>query len=62
MNGRVRAAVSLLTTAWLLLAQSGPAFAYLKFGFDVNGRQVVLRWTTTPRYFVTSSGVSARGG
>jgi len=36
-----------------------PAFAYLKFGFDVNGRQVTLKWNTTPvRYFVNNQGVN----
>jgi hypothetical protein len=57
MTARVRGAVSLLTIVWLVLAQSSPAFAYLKFGFEVNGHQVVLRWSGTPRYFVTSLGV-----
>src|SRR5262245_60759140 len=32
-----------------------PAFAYLKFGTSVNGRQVTLKWMQTPvKYFVSS--------
>jgi Matrixin len=41
-----------------LWACTNPAFAYLKFGTMVAGREVVLKWTTTPRYFVTDAGVS----
>jgi hypothetical protein len=41
-----------------LLAFAQPAFAYLKFGVTVGGRQVTLRWAQTPvRYFVTGAGV-----
>jgi carboxypeptidase family protein/matrixin len=46
-------------TAWativaLLFAQVQPAFAYLKLGVRVGGRQVPTRWTQTPvRYFVS---------
>jgi matrixin/carboxypeptidase family protein len=40
----------------LLLAPAPPAFAYLKFGTQVNGQQVSLKWTQTPvRYFVNST-------
>jgi hypothetical protein len=39
----------------LLLASAEPAFAYLKLGTRVNGRQVTLTWAQTPvRYFVSS--------
>jgi hypothetical protein len=35
-----------------------PALAYLKLGFDINGRREPLRWRTTPvRYFVADRGV-----
>jgi hypothetical protein len=35
-----------------------PAFAYLKFGIDVGGRQIALKWTRVPvRYFVSDRGV-----
>jgi hypothetical protein len=43
----------------VLFGTASPAFAYLKFGFDTGGRQVTLKWTTTPvRYFVTDQGVT----
>lgn len=41
----------------LLAAPAQPAFAYLKFGTRVNGRQVTLTWAQSPvRYFVSSRG------
>ena len=43
-----------LLAAALVLAHGQPSFAYLKFGSTVNGRQVTLRWTQTPRYFVSA--------
>jgi hypothetical protein len=37
---------------------AGPALAYLKLGFEMNGRSVSLKWTPAPvRYFVTNRGV-----
>src|SRR5205809_366492 len=42
----------------ILLGHVRPALAYLKFGFDINGRQVTLKWSAMPvRYFVTDQGV-----
>ena len=42
----------------LALADSGPAFAYLKMGFDFGGRQLTMRWTRFPvRYVVSDAGV-----
>src|SRR3954447_25058995 len=39
-------------------AQPRPAFAYLKLGFEMNGRQITLKWSTLPvRYYVTQAGV-----
>jgi hypothetical protein len=47
----------MLTTA-LVLACGAPVLAYLKLGFDLNGRRASLRWTRTPvEYFVTERGV-----
>jgi hypothetical protein len=47
-----------LTTA-LVVACGAPAWAYLKLGFDLNGRRSSIRWTRTPvQYFVTERGVS----
>jgi hypothetical protein len=41
--------------AIVLTVPAEPAFAYLKFGTRVNGRQVTLKWVQTPvRYFVSS--------
>src|SRR5262245_19851354 len=48
-----RAAV--LVTSIVVVAAAEPAFAYLKFGTRVNGRQVTLQWAQTPvHYFVSS--------
>jgi len=45
--------VFLVLTAW-----AQPAFAYLKFGYEVNGKQHTLKWSTSPvQYFVTDAGV-----
>jgi len=42
--------------AIFLTVPAEPAFAYLKFGTRVNGRQVTLKWMQTPvRYFISSS-------
>ena len=44
--------------ATLVIGQPTPALAYLKFGYQVNGQEFTLRWTTTPvRYFVTAASV-----
>ncbi len=44
-----------LLLSFLLVVPAPPAFAYLKFGTRVNGRQVTLKWAQTPvRYFVSS--------
>jgi hypothetical protein len=56
-----RRSVSALLTCVVIAAMvvpAQPAFAYLKFGVRVNGRQVTLKWSQTPvRYFVTDGGV-----
>jgi hypothetical protein len=47
-----------LTMLALLCLEPSQASAYLKFGYEVNGKEYTLRWTTTPvRYFVTDAGV-----
>ncbi len=43
--------------AAVLVVSTSPAFAYLKFGVEVGGRTVVLKWSATPRYFVNDTGV-----
>lgn len=50
--------VAVLTAVCLLVAQAQPAFAYLKFGVTVGGRQMTLKWTQTPvQYFVSDDSV-----
>jgi len=54
----VRARLCLLTIAVMLFSHARPALAYLKFGVDVGGHQVILRWAATPvRYFVSDPGI-----
>ena len=54
----MKRSLALTLAAALTLGQSTPAFAYLKFGVPVGGRQVTLRWAQTPvRYFVAGTGV-----
>ena len=55
----VRARVITATLLFALVAGlPAPVFAYLKFGYEVNGRERTLKWTTAPvRYYVTDSGV-----
>lgn len=38
----------------IVLALPQPAAAYLKFGITAGGRQVTLKWSQTPRYFVSA--------
>ena len=50
--------VCALTMLALLCLEPSQASAYLKFGYEVNGKEYTLKWTTTPvRYFVTDAGV-----
>lgn len=51
--------LALISAAALVLGQSTPALAYLKFGVPVGGQQVTLKWEQSPvRYFVSNSGVA----
>jgi matrixin/carboxypeptidase family protein len=52
----------LLVAALFLAAQVQPAFAYVKFGTEVNGRSVTVTWTQTPRYFVNPQSVPGVSG
>ena len=53
-NHERRKRTSIAVVVALFFAHAQPAFAYLKFGVRVGGRQVTLRWTQTPvRYFVS---------
>jgi hypothetical protein len=53
----VKRPLALVIVAALVLGQSSPALAYLKFGVPVRGQQVTLKWSQTPRYFVSNTGV-----
>lgn len=49
---------SLFLLIVLIVGKPMPAQAYLKFGYEANGRERTLKWTTTPvRYYVTDVGV-----
>ena len=56
--------VCALTVLALVCLEPSRASAYLKFGYEVNGKEYTLKWTSTPvRYFVTDAGVrSAQSG
>jgi matrixin len=58
ITGRaVRHLIVVALAALMVFGNAPSALAYLKFGFDVNGRQVALKWNTTPvRYFVNNQG------
>jgi matrixin len=54
----VHRALVLVLAGLMIFGNAPSAFAYLKFGFDVNGRQVTLKWNVTPvRYFVNNQDV-----
>ena len=47
-----------IVVAALIVGQSAPALAYLKFGVPIRGQTVTLKWAQTPvRYFVSNTGV-----
>jgi hypothetical protein len=55
-------AVVVLLTCALVLSSVRPAVAYLKFGVNIGGRSVTLKWNRVPvRYFVTDTGVDGVG-
>jgi len=45
----------------LSASQAQPAFAYIKFGVPAGGRTVTLKWSQTPRYFVSTDTVPGVG-
>jgi hypothetical protein len=54
----MRRPLSIVLMVALTIVQASPAFAYLKFGTPVNGRNVTLKWAQTPiRYAITNSSV-----
>jgi hypothetical protein len=55
-RARIRAiAMPALVACGLIAAWAAPASAYLKFGLEVNGRDVTLKWSSPVRYYVTDS-------
>ena len=58
MTGRRVPFLALAMACVLVAGHAAPAFAYLKLGFNLNGRTVMLRWPRPPvRYFVSGTGV-----
>jgi hypothetical protein len=56
---RTRHALVVVLAAMMMFGNAPSALAYLKFGFEVNGRQVTLKWNATPvRYFVNDQGIA----
>jgi matrixin/carboxypeptidase family protein len=54
----VKRGLAVLLSIALVLVQSAPALAYLKFGVAVGGKNVTVKWAQTPvRYFVSDTGV-----
>jgi hypothetical protein len=54
----MRRAITIGVAVSLIVGQSAPALAYLKFGVPIRGQQVTVKWAQTPvRYFVSDSGV-----
>ncbi|MGE3958804.1 MAG: matrixin family metalloprotease [Vicinamibacterales bacterium] len=59
LRGAVCRLVCVVLTTTLGLGQARPAFAYLKFGFDVNGQSHTLKWSAMPvRYYVSDVSVA----
>ena len=44
----VRRALVLVLAGSMIVGNVPPAFAYLKFGSEVNGQQVTLKWDSMP--------------
>ncbi|MEQ1730235.1 MAG: matrixin family metalloprotease, partial [Vicinamibacterales bacterium] len=50
----IRRSWAVLVSMTLVLTMPAPAFAYLKFGFSLDGKDITLRWSRTPvMYFVS---------
>ena len=46
-----------LALVCLLFVQAQPAFSYLKYGIDVDGRNITLKWNHKIQYFVNGGSV-----
>jgi len=53
----VKQPLALVVAAALVLGQSSPALAYLKFGVPIQGKQVTLKWAQTPVHYLISTAV-----
>jgi hypothetical protein len=54
----VKRGLAVLLSIAVVLGQSAPALAYLKFGVAVGDHNVIVKWAQTPvRYFVSDTGV-----
>jgi predicted Zn-dependent protease len=55
----MRRLLAVIVAGALVFAQAQPALAYLKFGVNVGGQQVTLKWAQTPvRYSVSNQGIT----
>jgi hypothetical protein len=55
----MRRLLAVIVAAALVFAHAQPALAYLKFGVNVGGQQVTLKWAQTPvRYSVSDQGTT----
>jgi len=54
----LRRALAIIIVGVLTFGHAAPAFAYLKFGVTIGGRQTTLKWAQTPRYFVSNQGTT----
>ena len=59
-SSRRRSGAFALVAVWsIVFAHAQPAFAYFKFGVNVNGTTVALHWASTPvRYFLNDRGAN----
>lgn len=54
----MRRRLASIVVAALVLGQSSPALAYLKFGVTIRAQQLTVKWAQAPvRYFVSDTGV-----
>jgi hypothetical protein len=59
LQQRLRGAAATLTALLFICGHASPSFAYLKFGYELNGKDYTLRWNTTPvRYYITADSVA----
>jgi hypothetical protein len=58
LSKKARRIASLALVISLATTQATPVFAYLKFGVNINGRRVTLKWNQVPvKYYVSQGSV-----